>query len=164
MTFIYELVHRLTVKSACVCSIVRLSYIIGLFLSHDKVYSNWLSRIWQYPEVTCGIIVACVPVWPRFFRGIKETKAISKIGCLLKWFFSHFPFTSQGGSAKHSIGNRKSMYGAGGNDKLPNSQRLDCDPLKALTKAFDEDNYHRPGIHIIQTFDVETQCGPESRG
>jgi hypothetical protein len=36
-------------------------------------YATFYSGIWTYPEMASGILVACLPVSPRFFYAIKET-------------------------------------------------------------------------------------------
>ncbi|KAL8729343.1 MAG: hypothetical protein Q9181_005041 [Wetmoreana brouardii] len=65
---------------ACVASIVRLVYAIKLSISDDISYYSWLTEIWTHPEMASAIIVACLPVSPKFFQRLQQTRFFSWIG------------------------------------------------------------------------------------
>ena len=59
------------------------------------IYYTWLTGIWTFPELASGIIVACLPVSARFYQGIKETKALSRVEITLRSLFGSSIFESR---------------------------------------------------------------------
>ena len=53
---------------ACITSILRLTYTRKIIDSEDFTYNICLMGLWAFAEISIGIIVACLPLVPRFFQ------------------------------------------------------------------------------------------------
>lgn len=71
-------------NSACVASVVRLVYAVKLYTNTDLTYYSWLAGVWTHPEMASGVIVACLPVSPKFFQMLQHTRFFSRIGSSLQ--------------------------------------------------------------------------------
>ena len=58
----------LTIFRACTASAVRMYYSIELLTNKDFIWVATLMGMWVEVEVCCGFLVACIPVFPRFFK------------------------------------------------------------------------------------------------
>ena len=61
------------VGSACAASIIRTTYAEAINESPDRTYNLCAVGLWTYAEIAIGIIVACLPVTPRFFKSIRNS-------------------------------------------------------------------------------------------
>lgn len=50
----------------------------------DKTYYSWIEGQWVLPELISGIIVACVPVFPRFLGSLQGTLVFSRLSSTLR--------------------------------------------------------------------------------
>ena len=71
-------------SSACVCSLLRLSYSIKLLRSTDLTYILSLNSIWGHLEIGFGITVACLPGSAKFFQALSGSRCVTKVRCWLK--------------------------------------------------------------------------------
>lgn len=55
---------------ACVTSILRTYYTWKIVRSPDITYNMIIMGLWAYAEITIGIIVSCLPVFPKFFKHV----------------------------------------------------------------------------------------------
>ncbi|KAF1974062.1 hypothetical protein BU23DRAFT_598629 [Bimuria novae-zelandiae CBS 107.79] len=53
---------------ACAAATVRMYFSIGLLHNKDFTWAATLMGLWVEVEIGCGFLVACMPVFPRFFR------------------------------------------------------------------------------------------------
>ncbi|KAK1148134.1 hypothetical protein N8T08_010773 [Aspergillus melleus] len=65
---------------ACVSSVVRLAYTVHLYQTDNKSYYSYLAGVWTLPELASGIIVACLPVIPRFIQHLPIHTSIHDTG------------------------------------------------------------------------------------
>ena len=72
-------------NSGCASSVVRLYNSVKLIYDRDLTYLAGVQDLWAIIEATCGILAMCLPVSPKFFKSLSETKLWS----ILK---SSFPF------------------------------------------------------------------------
>lgn len=45
----------------------------------DTTYLEGISDLWAIAEATCGILAICLPVSPKFFESLQNTKLWSKL-------------------------------------------------------------------------------------
>ncbi|KAG8531295.1 uncharacterized protein KY384_002923 [Bacidia gigantensis] len=57
---------------ACIVSIVRTYYSFVVLESLDNTYVMMLNGFWAWAEMTIGILIACLPIMPRFFDEISS--------------------------------------------------------------------------------------------
>ena len=162
----------LTLISACACSIGRLSYAVKVYRSADITYYSWYTGLWTLPELAFGIVVACLPLLPKFLQGLKETATPSKIVVSLKSLLKSINVTSRGSTDNYSAG--KST-----NSNAPTIHRTNLRPglYKTLSDRlplgkrshgnsefmkFGDDDYYHPEAHIMRTINIDTRS--ESRG
>ncbi|KAL8929032.1 MAG: hypothetical protein Q9208_001475 [Pyrenodesmia sp. 3 TL-2023] len=69
---------------ACATSIIRLGYSIMTYTHMDKIYYAWVEGEWVLPELASGVIVACVPVFPKFFGSLGQTWVFSRLSSTLQ--------------------------------------------------------------------------------
>ncbi|KAI4118430.1 MAG: hypothetical protein LQ345_001543, partial [Seirophora villosa] len=50
----------------------------------DKTYYTWIEAQWVLPELASGVIVACVPVFPKFFGSLRQTWISSRLSSTLQ--------------------------------------------------------------------------------
>lgn len=60
--------------SACASSVVRLYYSAISIHYDDFTYLAGIQDLWAVAETTCGILVVCLPISPKFFRSIYDSK------------------------------------------------------------------------------------------
>ena len=60
--------------SACASSIVRLYYSAISIGYDDFTYLAGIQDLWAIAETTCGILAMCLPISPKFFRSIHDSK------------------------------------------------------------------------------------------
>ncbi|KAL9131152.1 MAG: hypothetical protein Q9217_000853 [Psora testacea] len=53
---------------ACITSILRTYYTFKIIQSPDVGHNVIVMGLWIWAEITCGIVIACLPTMPRFFR------------------------------------------------------------------------------------------------
>ncbi|KAH8435317.1 uncharacterized protein LDX57_012947 [Aspergillus melleus] len=73
---------------ACTASVVRLAYTVVLMKTKNISYYAYLSGIWTIPELSMGIVVACLPVLPKFIKSLDPSHRLSRIGSSLQGMFS----------------------------------------------------------------------------
>ncbi|KAL8760616.1 MAG: hypothetical protein Q9184_003206 [Pyrenodesmia sp. 2 TL-2023] len=92
---------------ACAASITRLGYAIKRYMSKDKAYYVWIEALCAPAEMASGVIVACVPVSPKFFRTLQQTqifKALAfSIQALLRSSKPDKPRANGGASLPHHV-------------------------------------------------------------
>ena len=69
----------LTICSACISVLFRLAATVELGKSEDASYLSWKQGVWAYPEGAVGIVVACVPAFPRFVSHIRDSKPLTRV-------------------------------------------------------------------------------------
>lgn len=73
-------------NSGCASSIVRLYNAVKLTHDRDPLYLAGVQDLWAIVEATCGILAMCLPVSPKFFKSLSDTKLWS----ILKSSFPSF--------------------------------------------------------------------------
>ena len=58
------------VNSACVTSVLRTYYTWRVVESHDINWDLIPMGLWTWAEISIGIIVGCLPTFPKFFQHI----------------------------------------------------------------------------------------------
>lgn len=58
--------------SVCITSILRLYYTIRLAQTGDVTYNLAFMGLWTYAELSMGVVCACLPATPRFFKEVRE--------------------------------------------------------------------------------------------
>lgn len=153
-------------------AVIRLSYAIKLYRATDLTYYTWLTGVWTLPEMASGIIVACLPVVGKFFQGVKETRAFSRVGSSLKSLFNFTIVASQRSTDNPSAENRTTSNAPtfrnakvrpGQYETLPDGQPLVNSPRETLTDTtFGDDGDHQSEAYIMRTIDIEAHS--ESKG
>lgn len=69
---------------AIACSVIRLYYCVLQQQSNDLTYNGWLAGIWTMPEITLGIIVACMPSFRLFWSSVAKGGVLSTISSSLR--------------------------------------------------------------------------------
>lgn len=95
----------LTGLFACVSSLLRLYYAIRLSQTGDITYYATITGLCAYPEMAFGIIAGCLPVTPKFFRTLGQTRIISNTRARLHFLFDSSNSKSQWSFVKHKSGN-----------------------------------------------------------
>ncbi|KAA8644655.1 uncharacterized protein ATNIH1004_008861 [Aspergillus tanneri] len=98
---------------ACAASIVRLAYTVVLYHTDNVSYYSFLAGLWTIPELSMGIMVACLPVMPRFFKSFDPEQRLTCLGSSLQDSLS-------GGTrhrSQHSKTASKTSYPNGGPGK-----------------------------------------------
>lgn len=72
--------------SACASAAIRLYYTVILSHSSDVTYYTSVMGLWTIPEMASGILALCLPVSPRFFQSLKESKHLSGVRSSLRSF------------------------------------------------------------------------------
>ncbi|GME48858.1 integral membrane protein [Neofusicoccum parvum] len=57
---------------ACVCTFIRLMDIVKMGASADQTYSFTLINLWGIAEVGIGLVCACFPVLPAFWKYVRK--------------------------------------------------------------------------------------------
>ena len=151
---------------------IRLSYGVKLYRATDRTYYGWYTGLWTIPEIAAGIIVACLPVLPRFFQGLKEMGTLSKIKSSLKSYLNFTAVASRRRTDDHSAEtyissnaptSRSTKTRPGQyetlSDSLPLAKRSD-NILENTT--FGDDEYNQPEARIMRTIVIDTRS--ESKG
>lgn len=60
-------------------SVAGLYYRIRVYQTGDISYYYVIAGNWSYPELTFGIMVACLPVSPKFVQAVAKWKCISRM-------------------------------------------------------------------------------------
>ena len=87
------------------CGCVQIYY--GLVLAidkSDKSYKISNNGIWALPEVATGLLVACLPVLPRFLGVIGTTSTMSRIGTSIRGLLGRSSGSGSSGSRSRGIG------------------------------------------------------------
>ncbi|KAI1753690.1 hypothetical protein F4782DRAFT_495359 [Xylaria castorea] len=70
---------------ACVSSAVRLAYAVVVLQHHNDItYYTWHTGIWTLPELSAGIVVACLPVARKFAYRVSESGVFISLTSTLK--------------------------------------------------------------------------------
>ena len=119
-----------------------------------------------------GIIVACLPLSPKFFQGLKEMGTLSKIGSSLKSILKFTIVTSRGSTDNHLAENYTTSNAPTfrGTKMRPRQYKTlsDRSPLAKRSHGnledttFGDDEYNQPEAHIMRTIDIDTHL--ESNG
>lgn len=162
----------LTPNSACVCSIVRLFYAIKLYGATDITYHSWYTKLWTAPEVASGIVVACLPLLPKFFQGLKEMGTLSKIGSALKSPLNLTIIAGRRSTDDHSAENHTSLNAPTFRSTIlrPGQYKTlsDREPLAKRSHGFladttfGDEEYIQAEAHIMRTIDTHTQSESKS--
>ena len=64
--------------SGCASSIVRLYYSAKFMHYQDITYLEGVLDLWAIAEATCGILAICLPLSPKFFESVQDTKLWSR--------------------------------------------------------------------------------------
>ncbi|KAI1464034.1 uncharacterized protein F4812DRAFT_444299 [Daldinia caldariorum] len=67
---------------ACIAACCLLEAIVEWIKSDDMTYHYSAVALWAIAESTCGMLIFCVPVVPKVFRGLELSKRIPSI---IKW-------------------------------------------------------------------------------
>lgn len=70
--------------SACAASAVKLVYSVKVRETQDLTYYTWVMGLWTHPEEACGILAACMPVYPKFFQSLQSLPVLSRFGFSLR--------------------------------------------------------------------------------
>ena len=160
----YRLIHI----SACVCSIVRLSFAIKLLSTTDITYYAWLTGLWTYPEMASGILVACLPVSPKFFQALNETGAFLKVRTSLRSLLTFTIVSSQKSADSNTAEDQSSLNGPtfrhAKYQNLPDGRPLADNSREKLTETITgEDKHHGHETYIMRTIDIAASSEPNSR-
>ena len=66
--------------SACVSAVVQLFYSVKISQSSDTAFYAWRDVTWVSPELSFGIVVACLPSLAKFSQHIRENPFMAKLG------------------------------------------------------------------------------------
>lgn len=148
------------------CSIIRLCYTIELYRTNDITYLVEVLEVWNISEVAAGILCQCLPVLPKFFQELKETKAFSKIGTSLKSFLNFTIFANKRSTDNGLAESNITMNGPtfrntrvrpnhyeslpGGQPLANSSNKTSSDPTLGVNE------HHQPDTYIVRTIDNET--------
>ncbi|KAF1961796.1 hypothetical protein CC80DRAFT_463238 [Byssothecium circinans] len=86
------------------CGCVQIYY--GIVLAEDKSDKSYKisnNGIWALPEVATGLLVACLPMLPRFLGIIGETNTVSRIGTSLRGLLGRSSGSGSGRSGSRGI-------------------------------------------------------------
>ncbi|KAL8786451.1 MAG: hypothetical protein Q9213_002767 [Squamulea squamosa] len=142
---------------ACVASIVRLGYASKLYTHEDITYYSWVTGVWTHPEMAAGIIVACLPVSPKFFQGLQQTRFFSQIDFSLQ---SLLRSTNRKRTKGRSVSHQISPGGTVGQGKAwPKSYELLSDKQKLGSgKTNGTNNISTDGSQKEHTLQVPEAC------
>ncbi|MCJ1372609.1 hypothetical protein MMC20_003834 [Loxospora ochrophaea] len=101
----------LTGVFACATTTLRLYYSVRLFQTNDAVYYVALEEIGGTVESSSGFLIMSLPVAPKFFKTLRETKAYARISsslcsavrslkCGILWSSNEY---SQSGRSNHTM-------------------------------------------------------------
>lgn len=160
--------YRLIQFSACVCSIIRLSFAIRLYETTDITYYSWLTGLWTYPEMASGILVACLPVSPKFFQALNEKGAFSKVRTSLKSLLTFTIVSSQKSADSNTAEDQTSLNGPmfrhAKYKNLPDGRPLADNSRETWTDATTgEDKHHGPERYIMRTINIDASSEPNDR-
>ena len=114
-----------------------------------------------------GIIVACLPVSPKFFQMLQHTRFFSRIGSSIQSLLhSTRSYGSNGDSeaSKHkppqglSVHSRK--YPPKAYEKLTDGQRLKGGMTEDTSDGSLDEGLQQPSGYILRTVDVDATTGP----
>ena len=128
------MIIELTLNSACICSIIRTIYTIELLISpSDVAFSTWRFGIWTIPEMASGIIVSCLPVSPKFFQTLGETRIISRVKSAMRSLLEISIFTGRRSTGSYSVERETIPHGSARQANLW-PKRYDTLPGEELAK------------------------------
>ncbi|KAI0185567.1 hypothetical protein EV127DRAFT_485004 [Xylaria flabelliformis] len=78
-------------------------------MSSDMTYHYSGVALWAIAEMTCGILVFCVPVVPRFYQDLKLNTSFSALLALSSSFVNKFSWTRSSKSQSREERNPRSM-------------------------------------------------------
>ena len=147
------------------CSIIRLCYTIELYRTNDITYLVEVLEVWNISDVAARILCQCLPVLPKFFQELKETKAFSKIGTSSKSFLDFTIFANER-STDNDLAEcnttmneptfRNTRVRPNHYESLPDGQPLANSPNKTSTdKIFGVNENHQPEAYIMRTIDID---------
>ena len=165
-------------NSACVASVVRLVYAVKLYTHTDLTYYSWLAGVWTHPEMASGVIVACLPVSPKFFQMVQNTRLFSHIGSSLQSLLRSASIGGRGStgnesSSKHISPQKVFRYGKTGPRSYEMlSGRQVFDDGKAaqssngtVDASWGKEGSQPPRAYIMHTVDIdatsEQRRGPQ---
>ncbi|THC98614.1 hypothetical protein EYZ11_001892 [Aspergillus tanneri] len=125
---------------ACAASIVRLAYTVVLYHTDNVSYYSFLAGLWTIPELSMGIMVACLPVMPRFFKSFDPEQRLTCLGSSLQDSLS-------GGTrhrSQHSKTASKTSYPNGG----PGKGESDRYPLVSVSSRGSNPSGAMSDIHV----------------
>ena len=67
------------IVSACVSSAIRLSYVVKVDQIKDMTYFIGIMGVWTLSEMGSGILAVCLPVFPKFCQGTKDSSLWSSL-------------------------------------------------------------------------------------
>ena len=151
---------------------IRLSYGAKLYQATDVTYYSWYDGLWTLPEMAGGIIVACLPVLPRFFQGLKEMETLSKIKSSLELYLNFTVVASRRRTDDHSAENymNPNAPASRSTKTRPGQYEVLSDILPLAKRShgnlenttFGDDEYNQPEAHIMRTIIIDTRS--ESKG
>ncbi|ORX95043.1 hypothetical protein BCR34DRAFT_669540 [Clohesyomyces aquaticus] len=92
---------------ACAASTVRMYYAILLSTRKDSTYYVAMVGLWGMPEITCGYLVACLPVVPKFVKVMRKHPFFTRLSSGIRssfWSTNTGPQNSDPGSKGHVRG------------------------------------------------------------
>ncbi|KAL8654373.1 MAG: hypothetical protein Q9210_001533 [Variospora velana] len=138
---------------------------IKLYTHHDITYYPRFTGLWTHPEMVSGILVACLPVSPKFFQKLQQTRFFSQLGSslqsLLRFTSNDSKRSTKGQSASHQIPPQRASWSKG-YEMLPDEQRSNGgqsvgDDGKSVVQSFRSHQPPQTRPHLVQTVDVDAR-------
>ena len=120
---------------ACVTSILRTYYAWQIVKSPDVTYNMLFMGLWAYAEISIGIIVSCLPVFPKFLKHI-NLKVFS-VGSLSETGLRHkLPFIGNTDKTNASPGSGRPYGKPNGASNVPKMWNQSYQPESELKGAY----------------------------
>lgn len=143
----------ITIKRACVSSLIRVYYTFKLVHTHDVNYYVAILGLWTLPEITSVFLAICLPLAPKFFSSIKFRP-------------SHFCSSHSRGYERHDHSNSNlpdsnraaAVVGAAGEQQIyPPTKNSWTSSGKTALNTDSSDFELADTAHIVERIDVSTK-------
>ncbi|KAL8721636.1 MAG: hypothetical protein Q9225_001725 [Loekoesia sp. 1 TL-2023] len=152
---------------ACVSAVMRLQYAIKLHMYTDFTYYGFLKGIWTIIEITSGMIVACMPILPRFVQALKQTRFFTQLYSSMQSLLQSPVISGQRGDKKDSslfrlststLNRSHGQCCAKSNQALSDEQRIDEEPREGPSDTPIKTSFVGKGLDIpAMSYTVEVQ-------
>lgn len=150
--------------SACVCAAGRVYSTVTLDYLGDATYEVSKTFIWALAELTCVLVVFCLPAIPKAFDGLK----LASIGPFMASLRSWVRLRSLGGTRKASKDGHSAWAGRQALDRNGNLKKIKLvgGEIGATTMVrrgpgLDHAQYGSSGVFKATETQMVQQCVPE---